>query len=1598
MSSKTSESFVTKIRKNKRKSPVRIPDKINDTKYKKPSNRQKDVSDIKFYKPSGNPESRSGNPESSSDNPESSSCNPESSSGNPHLVPNISTSLLKDTVNENYSLKSDNLSTLERSQETLFPSKENDDSVTSESNENTYNIENIEFNFFNEDEIRRMSVVEITETKLGGPQSLYDLRMGPLDNNDICETCEEGYDCPGHFGHIELAVKIPHPLRSKHILEYLSLFCKDCHRLVILDKKIKLLKLHKYKGDMRFKKILKEVELNVAVCSHCESIIPSYSCIDDKYNMEIKKVKYPLRYQDIYDIFSNIRDTDIQLLGFDDINVHPIRLLIGCLLVVPPCVRPFITSDGENSHDDLTYKYIDIIKTNNKIKEEKGEKTKIDEIDKLMFHIKTLMDNNKGKARDQNGKRPIKCIKKRISSKPGRIRLNIQGKRTEFCARTVIGADAMCMVDELIVPPDIAKNLTYPVRVTEYNMEYCKKILNDNKVNYVRRDGNLLSTKIILWTQEIFKLKPGDKIIRNGKIINPNIVSLIKEKSFEILPGDKVIRTIRINTNKPLSINARDSRDQRTNDSKNNIEHKTIIIDNIYDKLPKRKNFELKEGDVLERQLKDGDLCVFNRQPTLWKGSMRAKRIKILPGKTFRFNLASTQAFNADYDGDEMNAFISHSEQSRAECATILNTVDNFMSSKDSKPLLAIKQDAMTGGYKLTYGYVAIPKHTFMDCLVLDKMAGKRKPENEFLSWDMEYISNKIDHIIKVYKWSGEWDKIKSKLITDINNNIKKLEYKIEGSNDIEFINQIKDEINDLNSINIEDYTYDYILYNGHSLFSFLLPDDFEYTCQNKLSPDGKPVFITRGVLMSGTLSKAAIGSSSGSLIHHIGKDYGYQAACDFLSFYQILINSWLLHYGHTIGLKDCIPNNTETIESEINKCFLEASAVMRTEKDIELLEVKIAGKLNKAVTVGQKLAKESLDPTNNLVTIIKSGAKGDFLNITQVTGTVGQQNVSGERIPKTYYGRTLPHYLPSGKLDILSPEILDNDDIDPLPYMKKLFESRGFVSHSYFQGLTPQEFFFHAAGGREGLIDTACKSVAYDTEILIIEDNISKVVKIGEWIDEKMNKYSDKIKKEKYLDQELLDLPELNSGLQQNVLIPTIDDYGNSSWGEITSVTRHDPTENVYEIITNSGRSVTIADSETLLIWNGEKFLKKKTSDVQEGEFVPLNFKLKSFNGTRITKKYIDMSLWLSKEEYVYGTEFWKAVNEMNSVMNSELTEGAKNYLKSIGKDPETTKRTKVPRGWWENNNKIKFILPYPNKARLQRVMSGRSNIEVIKEGCIYPYDAQRKDTRFPDKFELNKNNGIFIGLFLAEGNVDSNTVKISNNNKSVITFVQQWFESYNIHHLYYEKIMEKTEKQPKGTSISITGNSSILSKFLLKWLGHLSYNKYVPYDCYTAPDEFIIGVLNGYFSGDGCVHKDSSISATSVSKKLIYGISSLCNKFGIFCKISKRIQTKNNIGTKNIAPAYILSIRNKYAKKFSETIDLIDNIKMEKLKNIKPSSSNKYAEEVNDFILDKILSIKLIKEENTGPESRIKKLYDITVPSTFNFCIFNGLGLRDK
>jgi DNA-directed RNA polymerase II subunit RPB1 len=104
------------------------------------------------------------------------------------------------------------------------------------------------------------------------------------------------------------------------------------------------------------------------------------------------------------------------------------------------------------------------------------------------------------------------------------------------------------------------------------------------------------------------------------------------------------------------------------------------------------------------------------------------------------------------------------------------------------------------------------------------------------------------------------------------------------------------------------------------------------------------------------------------------------------------------------------------------------------------------------------KIAKDSMSSNNNLLSTVLSGSKGDFFNIAQLTGLLGQQNLLGKRVQPTLNNgkRTLPHY-PFGKLD---------KEVE--------YESRGFVRHSFIEGLNPQEFFFHAMSGREGICDTA--------------------------------------------------------------------------------------------------------------------------------------------------------------------------------------------------------------------------------------------------------------------------------------------------------------------------------------------------------------------------------------------------------------------------------------------------------------------------------------------------------------------------------------------
>lgn len=901
-------------------------------------------------------------------------------------------------------------------------------------------IQEIIFGIFSPKEIVDMSVCKVETTKLTGPGSVYDPRMGgDMDNNTPCVTCDASpKDCPGHFGHIEFNEYIIHPLFYKQVVAFLRCFCIQCNRLLITQDQVVVCGLMRYKRELRFKKIMEKLE-KVDICCHCshsqpkitysiadntiamvykEKIVTEVNAAEDsdsygtkKKNMAPKKkdakISIALTVDEIKKSLDAIIDEDMVLCGFVPERIHPRNFIMSVFPVIPPCARPFVLADGNICDDDLTNQLLEIIKANNILKpddddipDEKKETKRQKALQSLKFRVLTFFNNSQGKAKHPTNGRPIKGLKERMTGKEGQIRNNLMGKRVEFSGRTVIGPDPKLKFGEMGLPQQVAEELTIPVRVTSYNKDYLLGLVNNGRANFVMKNGGdtrinlkyamfrkgteLLYGDVIIRGEDEIKvfngnvvLQQGDNIRRNGKILT------------SLQPGDVILRKgERIQMGEKVFLRYGDQVER----AGKKITYSSILT------YPTKKRIHLNMGDEVHRHLQDGDSILLNRQPTLHKGSMLAKKVRILPGKTFRMNLATTKTFNADFDGDEMNIHVPQSLESRAELEGLSATKHNIISAQASKPNIAIVQDSLLAAFLMTKENLPITKSQFFDISLHGELDGQPL-------WSPQ----RVKMIKKVLKMKGK-----------------------------------KPDV-----------------YNGRGLISLLLPEDFIYEKKNGAHPDEPIVRVYRGVLYEGALDKSILGASHNSLIQTIHKEYGVEVAAEFISNIQFITNNWLLVNGFSIGLEDCLitsPESVMKIKDNISRCYVEAEGIVATTHNPGIREVRITAALNKAKDVGMKIAKDSMATENNLLSTVHSGSKGDFFNIAQLTGLLGQQNLLGQRVPPTlnHGKRTLPHY-PFGKMD-------KEDE----------YESRGFVRHSFIEGLNPQEYFFHAMSGREGICDTA--------------------------------------------------------------------------------------------------------------------------------------------------------------------------------------------------------------------------------------------------------------------------------------------------------------------------------------------------------------------------------------------------------------------------------------------------------------------------------------------------------------------------------------------
>jgi len=684
------------------------------------------------------------------------------------------------------------------------------------------------------------------------------------------------------------------------------------------------------------------------------------------YKTKDENIRTQLTEQEIENIFQNISPKSIKLLGLNPDHTQPKHLILSCLPVIPPVARPYVMSDSVTCDDDLTLQYLEVIKTNNHLEDNfLSETKKAKYIQSLRFRIRCLFDNSQDKAKHTNG-RPVKSIKKRITGKEGQIRTNLMGKRVNKSGRTVIGPDPTLLLTEIAIPPEMARILTFPERVTDFNAEHLAKYVHNGKANFIQRGEQRINLKYALFRKGT-ELLYGDVIKRYDSDDNVQILMFNENHKNTLQDGDKLFR--------------------------NNIE----ITDIEY---PCKKDFALCVGDIVQRHLQDGDVVLLNRQPTLHKGSMLAQTVKIIPGKTIRMNLAITKTFNADFDGDEMNIHAPSTPECVAELKELSATKHNIIAEQSSKPNITIVQDGLLGNFLMTKPGHVMSKATFFQIACSVDISTSR-------------VLDKIQRIRRVMKMKGK---------------------KVQA-------------------------------FTGKGIFSLLLPDDLNYTRENKASADEPTVRIYKGVLYEGTINKAILGSTHNSLIQILLKEYSPDVAVTFINNVQFIAYAWLLVFGFSVGIDDCVATKTSEIDHVVTKSFVEAQGIEETTTNPLIREVKVNATLSKARDNGMKLAKDALGDSNNFVSTVTSGSKGDYFNIAQITGVLGQQNFSGARIPKTLSNctRTLPFYPTS-------------DDQAALP--KELeYESRGFIRNSFIHGLNPREFWFHAVTGREGVTDTAMKT-----------------------------------------------------------------------------------------------------------------------------------------------------------------------------------------------------------------------------------------------------------------------------------------------------------------------------------------------------------------------------------------------------------------------------------------------------------------------------------------------------------------------------------------
>ncbi|KAF7819002.1 DNA-directed RNA polymerase I subunit 1 [Senna tora] len=591
-----------------------------------------------------------------------------------------------------------------------------------------------------------------------------------------------------------------------------------------------------------------------------------------------------------------------------------------------------------------------------------------------------------------------------LEKKEGLFRQKMMGKRVNFACRSVISPDPYLAVNEIGIPPYFALRLTYPERVTPWN---------------------------------VTKLR---ETVSNGPESHPGATHYADKVSTVKLPQK----------GKVLSMVAR-----KLSSSRGVIVQHGKIHDHEF------------EGKVVYRHLKDGDVVLVNRQPTLHKPSIMAHVVRVLKGeKTLRMHYANCSTYNADFDGDEMNVHFPQDEISRAEAYNIVNANNQYVKPTSGDPIRSLIQDHIVSAALLTKKDTFLSYQEFNQLLYSSGVSTVLLGSSHGKPGQKVFVSNSDSDMFllppAIWKpeplWTGK--QVISALLYYITKGCAPFTVEKSAKIPRDFFKTQTGE--------------------GNKRAGGDTPRNEEY-------PDEDKLLICKNDLVRGVVDKAQFGDYG--IVHTVQELYGSNVAGNLLSALSRLFTAFLQMHGFTCGVDDLLLTeemdrerkkqleSCEEIGEIVHHEFIEAmdgakidpvTLQLNIEKRIRssgeaaltYLDRKMISSLNSKTSSGVLkvlLSEGILKPSgkNCISLMTTSGAKGSMVNFQQISSHLGQQELEGKRVPRMVSGKTLPCFTPW--------------DCSP--------RAGGFIIDRFLTGLRPQEFYFHCMAGREGLVDTAVKT-----------------------------------------------------------------------------------------------------------------------------------------------------------------------------------------------------------------------------------------------------------------------------------------------------------------------------------------------------------------------------------------------------------------------------------------------------------------------------------------------------------------------------------------